>query len=274
MAGRALGQHFLIDQSVAGRIAEATEVNSADVVLEVGPGRGSLTGRLLPSARKIIAVELDEQLVGELEGRFQGDPRLRIVHGDILKVDWEDFVSESEGKLIVASNLPYQITSPFIFKMLDYRSNIARAILMVQKEVGERLAAFPGCKDYGIPSVALQLYSKVEILFHVGRRAFRPVPKVDSAVVRIDFSFPHPRLPKDESLFLDLVKSAFGHRRKMLRNSLLSGQLASRLGNTLNPVLLESAASGVNLNLDRRAETLSVEEFVELSDAVYEQIGG
>jgi len=274
VAGKELGQHFLMDPAVARRIAEAAALKPSDTVLEVGPGRGALTGELLPLAGRVIAVEIDRRLTRELRERFPHEPKLMIIEGDILEVDWGEFMPGPGEKLVVASNLPYQITSPFIFKMLGYRSGIERAILMVQREVGERIAAAPGCKDYGILSVVVQLYSRVDVLFRVGRGAFRPAPRVDSVVIRIDFSSSPGKLPEDEALFLDLVRSAFGQRRKMLRNSLLPGRLASRLGGALDSGLLEAAASSIGLKLDRRAETLSVEEFVELSDAVCRQING
>lgn len=259
---KSLGQCFLIDDGTARRIVREAEVTSEDVVLEIGPGRGALTGHLLEQGAKVIGVEIDQALCGELKERFGQEEHFVLVVGDILKLDWNELGSASTwivptgGNLKVVANLPYHITSPVLFKLLDQCASIERAVLMVQAEVGKRIVARPGGKDYGILSVMLQWKSHPKLLFHVHRNCFRPSPRVDSCVIRLHFGEAPGPFPADERTFTRIVKTAFGQRRKMLRNAL------SSFGEPLS-----EAARRAGIDLSRRAETLSVEEFVRLSDA-------
>ena len=253
---KSLGQCFLIDDGVARRIVRAAAITPEDVVLEIGPGRGALTGHLLSQGARVVGVEIDRWLCEGLKDQFGQEERFVLIEGDILKLDWEERILPHDGGLIVVANLPYHITSPVLFKLLEHGDSMARALLMVQAEVGQRIAAQPGCKDYGILSVRTQLKSRPEVLFPVHRNCFRPTPRVDSCVIRLPFGATPGAFPVDEAAFVRIVKTAFGQRRKMLRNALSS----------LEEPIFE-AARRADIDLSRRAETLSVEEFVRLSDA-------
>ena len=255
---KSLGQCFLIDDGVARRIVREAAITSEDVVLEIGPGRGALTGHLLNQGARVVGVEIDRWLCEGLKDQFGREERFVLIEGDILKLDWEDRILPHDGGLIVVANLPYHITSPVLFTLLGHSDSIARALLMVQAEVGKRIAAQPRCKDYGILSVRTQLKSRPEVLFPVHRNCFRPTPRVDSCVIRLPFGAAPGPFPADEETFDRIVKTAFGQRRKMLRNAL----------SVLEEPIFE-AARRADIDLSRRAETLSVEEFVRLSDAFF-----
>ncbi len=253
---KSLGQCFLTDDGVARRIVREAAITPEDVVLEIGPGRGALTGHLLNQGARVVGVEIDRWLCEGLKDQFGRKERFVLIEGDILKLDWEERILPHDGGLIVVANLPYHITSPVLFKLLAHSDSIARALLMVQAEVGKRIAAQPRCKDYGILSVRTQLKSRPEVLFPVHRNCFRPTPRVDSCVIRLPFGAISGPFPADEETFNRIVKTAFGQRRKMLRNALSS----------LEESIFE-AARRTDIDLSRRAETLSVEEFVRWSDA-------
>ena len=213
--GRRFGQHFLVRQSVLEHIACCVCPDTCDLIVEIGPGRGALTAHLLPRSKRLIAIEVDPVLVQYLRSKFRAEQTLEIVENDILRAD----LSAWGQRLVVAGNLPYYITSPIIEKVLSLRPLLSHAVFLVQKEVAERLAASPGTRDFGYLSVQTQLLSEVEVLFPVPAAAFRPVPKVDSAVVRLT---PRAELPVAEpGAFLKFAAAAFRHKRKTLRNNLL-----------------------------------------------------
>lgn len=232
-----LGQHFLTDPNTVRRIVDAVGAPPGAPVVEIGPGEGALTGTLLERYPGLVALEVDPEAVGHLRHRFPG---LDVREGDVLDADWRSLAAGEEApthaasgpspdptSLYVVGNLPYYITSPILFSLLDAREHLARAVVMVQREVADRLAAGPGSKAYGIPSVLFQLYADVRLLFPVSRHCFRPKPAVESAVVAIDFGGAGP----PDVAFGPLqrtVRAAFGQRRKMLRNSL--GPLAAAAG--------------------------------------------
>ena len=247
-------QHFLRDHFLARRIIDSLKIQSGDHVLEIGPGEGVLTEFLIKSpAERIIAVEIDFRLASILRGKFKQHRQFELIEGDFLKSDLNSFVI-GEKKLRVVGNLPYSITSPILFSLLDRRSIIDDVIVTVQKEVGERITSPPGSKVYGIPSVFFQLFSQTEILFTIQRSAFYPKPKVDSAVLHIAF-LPQPRYKiEDEVFFRKLLKTVFSQRRKMLRNSLKS------------MVKDEKVLKLIPIDLSQRPEELSIEEFVLLSN--------
>ena len=248
-----LGQHFLRHEDDARRIVESIAIQPGDRVIEIGPGEGVLTGFLMASdAAELTCVEVDDRLIPWLEARYGTDSRMRLVHADFLK--WPIPAPEAGStKYRVAGNLPYYITSPILFRLLDERSKIRDATVMIQKEVAERLVSGPGSKAYGIPSVFFQLYGKVKLLFTVPREAFMPVPEVDSAVISIQF-LDEPIVPiPDEDFLKKMVKTVFGQRRKMLRNTLKSF--------VTDPAWLEK----LDVDIQRRPEELSPEAFVALS---------
>ena len=208
---RRLGQHFLIRDSILERIAAS--VDGSGLVIEIGPGRGALTRHLLEHAARVIAIEVDPNLIGLLKGKFDGDSRLTIVNADVLDTDLTQW-----GPASIAGNLPYYITSPILRKFFALGPEFPMSVFLVQHEVAERLVAGPGSRDYGYLSVETQLYTEPELLFTVPPAAFHPPPKVDSAVVRL---VKHP--PKlDAAEFLKFVGRCFAQKRKTLRNNLLA----------------------------------------------------
>lgn len=218
-----LGQHFLTDPNTVRRIVDAVGAPAGARVVEIGPGEGALTGTLLERYPDLVALEVDPEALAHLRARFPG---LDVREGDVLDVDWRALADGGEP-LWVVGNLPYYITSPILFALLEARERVARAVVMVQKEVADRLAAPPGSKTYGTLSVYFALYAETRTLFDVSRHCFRPKPAVESAVVAVDFSAGSPPDVPFEAL-QRTVRAAFGQRRKMLRNSL--GPLAVSAG--------------------------------------------
>lgn len=261
-ADKKLGQNFLIDENVVRQIVEAAELSEADTVLEVGPGIGTLTQGLAESKAKVVAVELDTRLLPVLATTLEGYDNVRVVHGDILKVDIMEEVGAPEFK--VCANLPYYITTPIIFALLEKRLPMERLVAMVQKEVAERMAAQPGGKEYGALSVAIQYYTEPEIAFIVPPKSFIPAPAVDSAVIVCKRRSKPPVEVCDEALFFRVVKAAFSLRRKMLSNSL------KNMGIKSEQVAKWLELAGVDGK--RRAETLSLEDFAKLTNSFNEAV--
>lgn len=255
-ADKKLGQNFLIDENIVRNIVAAAELSDKDTVLEVGPGIGTLTQGLAESGAAVVAVELDKRLLPVLDTTLEGYDNVRIVNGDILQVDIMQTVGVDEFK--VCANLPYYITTPIIFALLEKRLPMERLVAMVQKEVAERMAAKPGGKDYGALSVAIQYYTEPEIAFIVPPSSFIPAPSVDSAVIVCKRREKPPVEVCDEALFFRVVKAAFSLRRKMLNNSL------KNMGIKGEQVAKWLELAGVDGK--RRAETLSLEEFAALTN--------
>lgn len=255
-ADKKLGQNFLIDENIVRNIVAAAELSDKDTVLEVGPGIGTLTQGLAESGASVVAVELDKRLLPVLDTTLEGYDNVRIVNGDILQVDIMQTVGVDEFK--VCANLPYYITTPIIFALLEKRLPMERLVAMVQKEVAERMAAKPGGKDYGALSVAIQYYTEPEIAFIVPPSSFIPAPSVDSAVIVCKRREKPPVEVCDEALFFRVVKAAFSLRRKMLNNSL------KNMGIKGEQVAKWLELAGVDGK--RRAETLSLDDFAALTN--------
>lgn len=243
MAPQRLGQHFLTGQAILERIASAACPEHESLVIEIGPGKGALTRHLLPRTDRVVAVEIDTALAGRLRAGFSAESRLEVVEADVLATDLNQW-----GPAVVAGNLPYYITSPIVERVCGLGSNLLRAILMVQKEVAERIVAGPGTRDYGMLSLQAQISTTAEILFTVPPKAFSPPPKVDSAVVRLTPK-PEPEV-QDRPGFLEFAGRCFRQKRKTLRNNLIGYYGRERI---------ESWPEA-----SRRAEQLSIPQLAEL----------
>jgi 16S rRNA (adenine1518-N6/adenine1519-N6)-dimethyltransferase len=262
---KGLSQSFLMDNNIIKKIADAAQVSSEDVVVEIGSGIGVLTDELAKSARQVIAVEIDIRLMEILKDSFAGCSHVEMISGDILKLNLSSISSQYGSKLHVVGNVPYSISSPVIFQLLSYRSVIRGFTLMLQKEVVERLVSPPDNKSYGVPSVLLQMYAHVERLFDVSANCFYPRPKVESSIIRGMIRKKPLVDAGDENLFSRLVKSAFARRRKMLFNSLKGSGLLEEY----SEFDIKEALEDAGIDGRRRAETLSVEEFGYLSHLLF-----
>ena len=259
---RRRGQHFLVDAEVVHRIMEAAQIQPYESVLEIGPGKGALTRGLIERARSVLAVEIDGALFRKLEMEFTNSNNLRLLREDILHVSFSELVRwAGSPKLVVVGNLPYYIASPVVSKLVDNHMFVERAILMVQREVGRRITAAPGSKSYGMLSVMVQLRAEPRLLFDIPPNYFQPKPRVYSSLLRLSFRESLPVNIEDKRIFFSTVKSAFSTRRKMLKNS-----LRSLPGLTAESLQIVAAKAGIDLR--RRAETLSLEEFAALSNAI------
>ena len=252
---KSLGQNFLQDENIVRKIVASLCLDQNARVLEIGPGRGALTGYLVKLAGKVVAVEVDKNLVNRLRQQFLQYSNLELHHHDILKVSFDEILKKKYRWKVVA-NLPYHITSPVLFKLFDNCQFFASATMMVQKEVADRIVASAGSKTYGILSVFSQFYSDVQKLFDVSRHVFYPKPDVNSAVIRLQFNRKFLLNPDEQVLFRTVVKATFGQRRKMLSNS-----LKSVIGKNFDTALLE-------FDLSRRPESLTIDEFIELTKQV------
>ena len=295
-AKRSLGQNFIRDPYIIGRIVDACGAGPLDTVVEIGPGKGALTCSLAERAGRVIAVELDSTVIPLLKGNLAGAKNVEVVNEDILKFDWSRVQpgdqrvlgSTRPGVLRVVGNLPYYITTPILLGILEKNVPAASITVMVQKEVAERIVAPPGGRDYGVLSISLQYYAECEYVLDVPAEYFDPRPKVDSAVVNLTLKKERLLRPDEEPQFFALVKAAFSQRRKTLLNSLAGAKLPISAGastnglsgsqNTLGSQQLNSSATimltkdrlaealkTAGIDPQRRPETLKIEEFISLS---------
>lgn len=255
-----LGQNFLSDPSIAPMIVTRSGVCPEDVVVEIGAGLGSLTLPLAQAVRSVIAIEKDRRLAAILKEELQaaGVSNVQTVEADILEIDWAGLARQAGRPLTVFGNLPYNISSQVVIRLIESRRHVPRAVLMFQRELAVRLAALPGGKDYGRISAMLAYCATVKPLCRVGAGAFYPVPEVDSEVLDIRFAPPRAYPPHDETRLFGLIAAAFGKRRKTLRNAL------SASGLSISPGLAARALEQAGIDPARRAETLSASEFVTL----------
>ena len=250
-------QNFLTDRNIAARIVNALGLKGDDAVIEIGPGLGILTEGLLDSGAKVIGIEIDRDLAGGLKERFDGRNNLEIINADALKISYKELAVQRKEKLKVVSNLPYNISTPIIFKLLEEREIFSMFLLMLQKEVAQRIVSPPDNKEYGVLSVMVQLLADVKIEFDVPPSCFHPAPKVYSSVVRFNI-LNSPRIDvEDVAFFKRVVKASFGQRRKTLLNALKSLNIET-------PQLVE-LLNIINIDSKRRGETLTLEEFAVLS---------
>ncbi len=258
---KSMGQNFITDLSVPMTMAqEATEKSQG--VIEIGPGFGTLTAPLATMAEKVVSIELDKRLQKVLSETLAGFSNISFIWEDCLKVNLKELMEKEFGGMdvSVAANLPYYITTPIIMNLLESRLPFKKVVVMIQKEVAERLCAKPAGKDYGAISITTQYFSKPQIIKHVPAGAFIPAPKVDSSVVSMEILETPSVSPKDEKLFFKLIKAAFSQRRKTLVNALSgSGAFGSKEE-------IAKAIETLNLSPSVRGEALSIEEFCALSD--------
>ena len=260
------GQNFLTDPALLARIADVCDWQEGDRALEIGPGAGALTHAISERAEEMLTIEIDQRLAPLLAETLAECPNAKLVFGDALKTDLDALVAKEldwEGRYKLVANLPYYITTPLIMHVLEDCQNVDELVIMVQKEVGERLCSAPGSRAYGAVTVMVQYLCTIERAFDVGRRAFSPPPDVDSTILHLVPFKERPIQAKDDQVLRRVIKAAFSQRRKTLRNSLSA---YCRDKDVINATLEK-----VGIAPERRAESLSVTEFVALADAFYEQ---
>lgn len=263
-ANKSFGQNFLVDEEVVNNIIKKAEVSNEDLIIEIGPGLGTLTSRLLEKAGKVICIEVDNKMVKILEDRFSLYNNFELINNDVLKENLKDLIEKNLSnsnlkKAKVVANLPYYITTPIIMKLLEDKLELDSITVMVQKEVAERLAEKPGGKETGAITYSIHYYTDPEIVLSVPNTAFIPSPKVDSAVIKLNV-LKNPKIKViDEKMFFKVVKAAFMQKRKTLLNSLTNAKIE-------NKDFLEKMLRDLNIDLKIRGEKLSLEEFGEISD--------
>ena len=256
---KSLGQNFLIDDSVPRDIVNGADVCEDDLVIEIGPGVGTLTVQLLKRAKRVVAIELDSSLIPILTAELGDNPKFRLIQNDALKVDFNEIIGDEKSVKLVA-NLPYYVTTPIIVNLLKGGYNFKSLTIMIQKEVAERMNAEPNCKDYGALSILVQYYCNTKIVRKVPPSCFIPRPKVDSIVIRLERLEEPSVKVKNEKLFFEIVRHAFNMRRKTLWNATKNVKLPKEL--------MEKAYEEAGIDPKRRGETLSLAEFGALSDAI------
>ncbi|HOR87188.1 MAG TPA: 16S rRNA (adenine(1518)-N(6)/adenine(1519)-N(6))-dimethyltransferase RsmA [Bacillota bacterium] len=256
------GQNFLVDESVLRAIIDCSELSKDDCVLEIGPGLGVMTQMLCERAGRVLAVEIDRELIPILKVSMFGYDNFKLINEDILKLNLKTILEENFGSfpVKVVANLPYYITTPIIMKLIEEDINLESITIMVQKEVGERICADPGGKDYGALTVAVQYRCISEKIMTVQPESFMPKPGVESMILRLVFRENPPVVLKDERMYFRVVKASFGQRRKTLLNALTAGNMG-KAKEELRRMLLSIGIDG-----NRRAETLSLEEFARIAN--------
>ena len=256
---KSLGQNFLNDESILDSIVEGADVCKDDLVIEIGPGVGSLTAKLLQKAAEVVSIELDNDLIPILENELSQEENFTLIHDDALKVDFKEIIKDHKSVKLVA-NLPYYVTTPIIVKLLKEQYNFKSLTIMIQKEVAERIDAEPNCKEYGSLSLLVQYYCNTKIIKRVSPGAFIPQPKVDSIVIRLD-RLEKPRVDvTDEDLMFKIIRNAFNMRRKTLLNGV-------KFLNMKKEDILK-AFENASIDPKRRGETLSLEEFRNLTEEI------
>ncbi|MRG27032.1 16S rRNA (adenine(1518)-N(6)/adenine(1519)-N(6))-dimethyltransferase RsmA [Laceyella tengchongensis] len=267
---KSLGQNFLTDSHVLSKIIRAAELNKDSGVIEIGPGIGALTERLAEQAGKVVAVELDQRLVPVLKELFQHQPHVEIIHGDALEVDLGAVIQEhmrDMKTLHVVANLPYYVTSPILIRLLTERYPLTNIVIMIQKEVADRLAAKPGTKDYSSLSVLVQYFAEAEEVAKVPSHVFVPRPQVDSAVARLTLRERPAVEVKNEELFFKIVRASFAQRRKTLLNTLHATLFAR-----VDKHQVEAWLNEAGIDPKRRGETLNLEEFATLVEVIDQKL--
>lgn len=258
---KSLGQNFLTDKNIIDRIIESSNITEEDLVIEIGPGIGVLTAEAAQCAGRVVAVEIDRNLIPILEETLGDHSNVTVINQDVLKTDLTQVVERYRGSggVKIIGNLPYYITTPIIMKILEDRVPADSITIMMQKEVADRIKAAPGSKTYGALSVAVQYYCRIEQVAAVPKEVFVPQPKVDSSVLRLDIRREHPVELLDEKMFFVCIKAGFGQRRKTLLNSLTGA--AGLTKDAVREILAAAEIDPV-----RRAETLDLDEFAAIAN--------
>jgi len=250
------GQNYLKDKNILRKIAEEMDIQPEDVIVEIGPGTGALTEFLVEKCKCLFAVEIDSRVISDLQSNF---PSVQVIQYDFIKFDLQTIPKTADKKLRIVGNIPYNITSPILFKLIESRALVSDAIMMMQLEVAQRILSSPNSKEYGILAVFINAYAKPELCFKVSPNVFYPKPKVFSAVMRFKFLEEVPI--NDDKIFLQLVKTAFSKRRKTLKNCFADTIFES----------LDLKQCGIDPV--RRAETLSVDDFITLANLSHSILG-
>ncbi|ABR46377.1 dimethyladenosine transferase [Alkaliphilus metalliredigens QYMF] len=261
---KSLGQNFLIDQNILEDIVDGADIQPDDCVIEIGPGIGTLTQFIAEKAHKVVAIEIDRNLIPILKHTLADYQNVEVINQDVLKVDLHQLIADKfEGKPVkVIANLPYYVTTPIVMRFLEEKVPVDSLVIMIQKEVAVRMQAGPGTKDYGALSIAVQYYCNPEILLKVPPSVFIPQPKVESIVIKLQV-YPEPKVKVErDDLMFALVKDAFGKRRKTLLNALSSGLLQ------LSKEIVRESLEAANIDENRRGETLTIEEYATLTKEV------
>jgi len=263
---KGLGQNFLIDGNILHQIINASEIDRSTGVIEIGPGIGVLTQEIAEKAGKVIAIELDSHLIPILKETLSDYDNVKIINDNALKVDMKRIINDEfkNMQVKVVANLPYYITTPIVMKLLEDRLNIHSMVIMVQKEVADRMVAKPGGKNYGALSVAVQYFTQPRIVTVVQPHSFIPQPKVSSAVIKLDLLDQPLVKVENEERFFKVVKAAFGQRRKTLVNAITNSKDFKITKEELKEILIR-----LSINENQRGETLSIMQFAALSDAIF-----
>lgn len=261
-ANKDLGQNFLIDENVIDNIVQAAEINENDLVIEIGPGLGTLTSKLIEKAGKVIAIELDKKMITILNDRFSLYKNFLLINEDVLKVDLNKLIEEQKvekSNVKIVANLPYYITTPIIMKLLEEKLNIQSITVMIQKEVADRLTEIPGGKNTGAITYCVYYYAKAQQVLLVPNTSFIPAPKVNSEVIKLDIRKEPPIKVKNEKEFFKIIKASFMQRRKTLVNGLSNAGISSK--DEIKEILY---SLGLSENI--RGENLSIEQFAQIAN--------
>ncbi|HEX6134581.1 MAG TPA: 16S rRNA (adenine(1518)-N(6)/adenine(1519)-N(6))-dimethyltransferase RsmA [Longimicrobiales bacterium] len=262
-AKKSLGQNFLVDPNQQRRIVEALDARPDDTIIEIGPGRGALTRHLVDAVSRLILIELDRELAPALAREFADRPNVTVIEGNVLDIDLPDIAGTDPHRVKVVGNIPYNITTPIIFHLLRRDARPERIVLMVQREVADRIVAPPGDAEYGALSVGVRSVARVERLFHVARGSFRPVPRVDSSVIRITPIRPPPLTAQDEEDLRELTRVAFSWRRKQLQKTLRSAE-----SYRLDAHAITQLEQRTGISLELRPEQLDPDQFIALARSI------
>lgn len=268
-ANKKLGQNFLINDNVIENIIEASNIEEKDLVIEIGPGLGTLTSKLLERAEKVIAIELDDKMISILKDRFKLYNNFILLNDDVLKIDLNSLIKENVGdleKIKIVANLPYYITTPIIMKLLEDKLGIYSITVMVQKEVADRITAMPGDKLSGAITYSVNYYAEAKKIVFVDKSSFIPAPEVDSEVIKLDIRKTPVVEVDNEEMFFRVIKASFMQRRKTLVNGLVNSGIIT------DKERIKEIFDNIGIDMNIRGEKLTIEQFAELSNLIYRDI--